>query len=427
MRALPLFHSSILRSWSESCRSSIFRFPPKRWLGATMSVTIPVELRQQRLQVGIAGSYGGLNLGDEAILQVMVSQFRRSLPVAITVLSRDPEDTLVRHRVERAVAARSTPLRDLRPVIESLDLLVLGGGGILFDGDAQHYLRTVEIAHGVRTPVMVYSVGAGPLQDRAACSMVRKCLNRAEVVTVRDHQSGRLLEEIGVRRRIEITADPAFLLEPEPLPRDALLREGIHGQRHLVGMAVREPGPAAPELYGRDYHALLAHTADFMVDRFDADIVFVPMERKMLDLQHAHAVIAKMVHADRATVLKGEYRPGQLLSLFGHFTFAVGMRLHFLIFAALQRVPFAALPCAGKVASFLETFGLTMPPMETVNAGRLIAYIDRSWDLRHELRANIDPVLPVLRQRARESHRIALQLLPSQSTARMQKPPETAA
>ena len=54
-------------------------------------------------RVGISGSYGGLNLGDEAILEGILGQLRGSLPVEVTVFSRNPEDTLRRHRVERAV------------------------------------------------------------------------------------------------------------------------------------------------------------------------------------------------------------------------------------------------------------------------------------------------------------------------------------
>ena len=34
-----------------------------------------------------------------------------------------------------------------------------------------------------------------------------------------------------------------------------------------------------------------------MVDRYDADVVFVPLEPKMVDVQHAHAVIAQMLRA----------------------------------------------------------------------------------------------------------------------------------
>ena len=110
--------------------------------------------------------------------------------------------------------------------------------------------------------------------------------------------------------------------------------------------AVREPGVAAPDIDQNVYHALLANAADFMVDRYDADIVFVPMEPGSLDAQHSHAVIAQMLRAQRATVLKGRYSSSELLSLMGRFDFALGMRLHFLIFAALQGVPFVALPYA---------------------------------------------------------------------------------
>jgi polysaccharide pyruvyl transferase WcaK-like protein len=218
------------------------------------------------------------------------------------------------------------------------------------------------------------------------------------------------LEEIGVHREIEVTADPALLLEPEPLPPDVLKREGLDGRR-LVGVSVREPGSAAPDIDERHYHALLANAADYMVDRLDADLVFVPMERQVLDIQHCHAVIAQMAHAQRATVLKGEYTPGQMLTLIGHFAFAVGMRLHFLIFAALQRVPFVALPYASKVTGFLDTLEMPMPPLQQVNAGRLIAHIDRSWDIHAELQTRIDRAIPALQERARETNKIAVQLL----------------
>jgi len=361
-------------------------------------------------RVGISGSYGGLNLGDEAILEGIVTELRRDLPVEITVFSRNPEDTLARHRVERAAPVREMSRDEVIPEIERLDLFILGGGGILFDAEAHLYLREVALAQERQIPVMVYAVGAGPLHDPAAQKLTRTCLSRAAAVTVRERRALQVLEEIGVHREIEITADPALLLRPEPLPANALKREGLEGRR-LVGISVREPGAAAPDIDENHYHALLANAADYMVDRLDADLVFVPMERQVLDTQHCHAVVAKMAHAQRATVLKGQYTSGQMLTIISHFAFAVGMRLHFLIFAALQRVPFVALPYASKVTGFLDALEMPMPPLQQVNAGRLIAHIDRSWDLHADLQARIDRALPTLQERARETNKIAVRLL----------------
>ena len=72
------------------------------------------------------------------------------------------------------------------------------------------------------------------------------------------------------------------------------------------------------------YHALLANTADFMVARLNASVVFVPMELKKSDVQQSHAVVARMQYAQRATVLKGEYTSSQMLALIGRFPVLCG-------------------------------------------------------------------------------------------------------
>ena len=363
-------------------------------------------------KIGITGSYGGLNLGDEAILQSMLEQLRRELPDAeITVFSRDPEDTKRRHKVERAIAVRKLSRAEIVPEVERLDLLLFGGGGILYDADARIYLRELLAAkeHGV--PVMLFAVGAGPLSDPTVQTAVREALEGVAAITVREKSARQCLEEAGVHRDVVVTADPALLLKPEALPRNILKIEGFEGRRRLIGMSVREPGVAAPDLDVNRYHSLLANAADFMVDRFDADIVFVPMERSVLDMQHSHAVISMMLRAQRARVLNGEYTSSQLLSLMGRFSFAVGMRLHFLIFAALRSVPFVALPYAGKVAGFLEDLKLPAPPLNLVNPGRLCAHLDESWDARKSLRTQLAKSVPALQERSRQTVKIALEVL----------------
>ena len=364
------------------------------------------------LKIGITGSYGGLNLGDEAILQSIIEQLRRDVPgVEITVFSRNAEDTKQRHKVERAIAVRKLARAEVVEEIERLDLLLFGGGGILYDADARVYLREVQVAkeHGV--PVMLFAVGAGPLKHTTVQAAVREALEGVAAITVRERSAQQALEECGVQQEVVVTADPALLLKPEALPRSVLKIEKLDGGTRLIGMSVREPGVAAPDLDPSVYHALLANAADYMVDRFNADIVFVPMEHSMQDLQHSHAVIAKMLRPQRARVLNGEYTSGQILSLMGRFHFAVGMRLHFLIFAALRNVPFVALPYAGKVAGFLEDLKLPAPPLNLVNPGRLCAHLDESWDARRSLKTQLAKSVPELQERSRQTIKIALEVL----------------
>ncbi len=365
----------------------------------------------KKFLVGISGSYGGLNLGDEAVLQSIITQLRASLPVEITVFTRNKDDTITRHNVERVVQVRSLTRVEVTPEIERLNLLILGGGGILFDSEAEIFLRELEIAHQTGVPTMVYAVGAGPLKNENTRKRVKTALSKVKVITVREREAKKILEDTGLKSEIIVTADPALLLTPEPLPKDVLKIERLEDQRRKVGISVREPGPAAPDIDPVFYHNLLANAADFVISRYKADVIFVPMEKQVLDVQNSHAVISKMLKPQNAWVLKGDYSPGQLLSLIKHFDFVIGMRLHFLIFAALQGVPFVALPYASKVSGLLENLQIPMPPLSQVNSGLLNAYIDQAWDERNATKTKIQELLPELKRLALENNTLAVEIL----------------
>ena len=72
---------------------------------------------KRNFRIGISGSYGGLNLGDEAILRGIIQQLRAALPVEITVFSRDAEDTRERHAVERVVPVRKLSRDEVLPEV----------------------------------------------------------------------------------------------------------------------------------------------------------------------------------------------------------------------------------------------------------------------------------------------------------------------
>jgi polysaccharide pyruvyl transferase WcaK-like protein len=228
--------------------------------------------------------------------------------------------------------------------------------------------------------------------------------------TLRETSAKRLLEEVGVGSELVVTADPALLLTPEPFTEEMMRDEGIPLRRLLVGISVREPGGAAPDLTASTYHSLVADAADFIVDRFEAEVVFVPMEHG--DVQEAHKVIARMLGAESAHVLKARYSPRQLLGLMEHFELAVGMRLHFVMFAALAGVPVLALPYAPKVTDMLDALGLPgRVLLHQDRAGPLLAHIDALWDHRQVVRDVLPDQMAGLKQHAKRSAEIAASLI----------------
>jgi polysaccharide pyruvyl transferase CsaB len=366
-----------------------------------------------KYNIAISGSYGGMNLGDEAILESILKELRASLDAEVVIFSYDPKDTERRHNV-RAVPIREMHKNDVLAELRRLDLFVLGGGGILYDDGIEAYLRDVIWATELNVPVMVYAVSAGPLKAPESKQLVAQVLNRVQKITVREREAKRLLHDIGVNQDIEITSDPALLLKPQPFTEEMLNKEGITTDAPLVGFSVREPGPAAPDLAVEQYHSVLANAADFMIERIDAQVIFVPMEMgEHKDVQHSHAVISKMANAQRAGVLKGQYTAGEVLGLVKHLSFAVGMRLHFLIFAGIQYVPFVPLPYASKVSGFLSDLDMPMPPIAALNVGKLCAFLDRSWDFRGRIKTHLEQAMPPLQRRAKSTNQILCDMLRS--------------
>ncbi|MBI4528153.1 MAG: polysaccharide pyruvyl transferase family protein [Deltaproteobacteria bacterium] len=366
-----------------------------------------------KYRVAISGSYGGMNLGDEAILEVILKELRAELDVEVVIFSWNATDTERRHKV-RAVPIREMHKDEILEELHKLDLFILGGGGILYDDSIEAYLRDVIWAKELKIPVMIYAISVGPLKAPESKQLIVDVLNRVDKITVREREAKRVLHDLGINQDIEITADPGLLLKPQSFTKEMLKKEGINPDSRLVGFSVREPGPAAPDLNIEQYHAILANAADFMVERFDAQVIFVPMERgENKDPQHSHAVISKMANAQRANVLKGDYTSSEVLGLMKYLAFAVGMRLHFLIFAGIQKVPFIPLPYAAKVSGFLSDLEMPMPPITALNVGKLCAFLDRSWDLRNEIKKQLELKVPPLQERAKRTSQILCEVLRS--------------
>lgn len=113
--------------------------------------------RSDCFTIGVLGSYGGLNIGDEAILECVLGSLRELRPYArAVVFSRNPEWTRQQYPdISEVVAWEGVGRNEMCEVLSRLDLLVLGGGSILFDGDAQRYLRVVEAARRRGVPVFL--------------------------------------------------------------------------------------------------------------------------------------------------------------------------------------------------------------------------------------------------------------------------------
>ena len=173
-------------------------------------------------KVVVSGYYGYDNCGDEAVLLSIVTCLKTLHPgIRIIALSGNPSKTSELYGIE--AINRWNPFRIAISLLSS-QLLISGGGSLFQDATStkslRYYLAIIKMAKMLGKKVMVFSQGIGPLNREKSRAMVSKTLNRCNAITVRDEQSAHLLVDIGITKKIQVTADPAIILETKDISID---------------------------------------------------------------------------------------------------------------------------------------------------------------------------------------------------------------
>lgn len=313
---------------------------------------------ERPLRFAVSGYYGCGNAGDEAVLAGIQTSFRRQAGngVILTVLSQNPDATRALHGLD---AVYRMDLRTVWRTLRSCDLLLSGGGSLLQDTTSVrslfYYLAVLRLARAVGTPTMFYAQGLGPLHHARSRRMVRRAADQAAAITVRDPSSAQLLRDIGVTNpSLEITADPAFALNPAPEDDIDRLMEsaGIPQDTPLIGVALRPWGaPGTQSLYR--YAALLLE----LERTCEAKPVLLPFHAHD-DVPFADEVVRQTGHENRFVIVRSTVSPSLLLGLIGRMKAVAAMRLHALIFAARAAVPPFALAYDPKVSHLMALLDL---------------------------------------------------------------------
>ncbi|MGO0123369.1 polysaccharide pyruvyl transferase CsaB [Desulfothermobacter acidiphilus] len=354
-------------------------------------------------KVLISGYYGFGNCGDEAMLLAIVTRLRQELPgVELVVLSARPEETA------RSFGVRAVPRRHLLSVWRELartDLLLSGGGSLFQDitsrGNVLYYSLLVFGAKLLGKKVCLYGQGIGPLNRLFSRWLVRQALRWADLVTLRDEISASELARLGVRRPVYISADPVLaLLEEGDREQGASLlrRAGLDPQRRILGVSLR-PWPGVEEV--REAVVELAE----QLSQEDWQVALVPFHPDDVEVL---ASLRERV-AGAALLPAGLSLP-EAVGALSHFACTVGMRLHFLIFAAMAGVPGVGLSYDPKVDRFMQQVGLPSLPLSSLASADILRAVKGLLAEEAEVRRWLRQRVNELSQRAALDARLVRRL-----------------
>jgi colanic acid/amylovoran biosynthesis protein len=406
------------------------------------------------------------NLGDSAITEETIRQLRENFPGAhITLSMNDPgsrpeeegiavvgsfkswlytidEDRRERWRAGAAVWHFVTTLialmlyrlvrrpvyldhnpdhRRLMDAYFSADL-VISCGGILLQTKRWLAISFIWIVYAMAyavwsgKPLYMMPQSVGPLSAGYHRWLVRAILGRMRVLLLRERISLEYVEELGVVEPPRyVVPDVAFGYPEVDLGEGVALLEGYglnaSSSSPKVGITLINWGAQNPHFRQQGaYESAIEQLIGHVVTGLDGT-VFLLSQVVGPSLAEDDRVVARRVYervkhlAPQIIMIEQPLSAHQIKALFAQMDTLIGTRMHSVILAISARVPTVAVAYQTKTRGTMRELGMDewVRDIEQIEAPDLIDLFDRAWQARHQTRAYLEEILPVIAQRTQRA------------------------
>lgn len=336
----------------------------------------------------ISGYYGFRNNGDDALLLALTDDIKAEQRDArMVVFSNRPKETA---RIYRIDAVHRLNILKIAKVCKKTKALIFGGGSLLQDETSSkslwYYLSVIKLAKHCKTKVMQFANGFGPVNRDLNKKITAKIINDCvDVITTRDAASLDRMKEIGIKKDIALTADPAMLLSGiSDQKLSKLMKNANIPEEKYITVAVRD-WKRNSERFNADVAAALKRFSE----EYDVNVLFIPMQNPH-DVKISQDI--KSLVGDRAYVFGGDISIKETIGVIRNSSLNVAMRLHSIIYSVAQGVRTVALRYDPKIDGFMDYVGLDcICNVEDITASELFenmkkAYNSEASDRHNELR-----------------------------------------
>ena len=287
------------------------------------------------MKIGIIGYYGFSNLGDELNLQCMMENFRNQYKSVEFLIFSDCR------KIEGEVNYRIAGLNYILPsgtrtqdVLNSCDLLIIGGGGLIYLGGFWFPFMDDSIT----TPYVIYRVGIDDREiDLSAVKQHKRLFLRAKEVTVRDHYSLNLCRKY-LTNNVELVSEAIW-----NHPYKEISFKNETGKD--IGINLRSFSPEV-------YPALQIFFNGLREQGYK--LHFIPCQVMIQNPNLNDNKYHRTVAGKEDDILPDDSSIQERCRLISRMDLCIGMRLHFVLLSLSQRVPVIALNYNNKVKGLMD-------------------------------------------------------------------------
>ncbi len=316
-----------------------------------------------RPYVMITGYYGFDNLGDEAILEELITELSSVCDKEnIVVLSNSPKKTSASHGVKSI--SRWDWLKFIS-LLKRTNVLISGGGGLFQDRTGPRsvifYATQIFLAQFVGTKIFIYAQGLGPLNTVLGRQLTKLAFAQADSITLRDNNSINMLKSWGLDAAL--TSDPVWAMQPSALPQPAqstLDNLRMNPADKIIGISLRNDIALA------DYHLNLLAQAIAKKFPTTSSILLLPFQinQDLEPLKKIDKYLQELGFKTSSFDPSLLNKPSHWLALMQNLDLVIGMRMHALLMALQAGRPVIGIAYDPKVSLLLNEFKQPLLPLD---------------------------------------------------------------
>ncbi|MHB8811533.1 MAG: polysaccharide pyruvyl transferase family protein [Desulfobulbaceae bacterium] len=377
--------------------------------------------------ITVLGNNSGRNAGDNAILGNLLDDFARERTDILFQVPTLSPAFIRRHFGHHPVHPMGMMPWNLAiknfgwPLYRSMTNthMVLVTDNILFDrkfhNPLVNYLKSIALfapySRKKNIPIVLYNASVGPIDQEVGRQALQQVLDGSPLVISRDEQTRELIERLCPHHpEIKVHADCAL---NTAIPSASRLQEIISKEdlfrnpKGTIGLNINayiDTWRGDGKLGSQDFHAIIAGTADRLIEELDVDILFTVSQ--VMDMKSTLSCMQKIRRQDRVRVVGNDrYTYQELAGLLSRLEVHAGLRTHTLIFCAAVGTPMINIEAYPKSAGFLRTIGMKdwNISLDGITVENLSGIIKKAWTEREGLRQMLRPIVDQEKKKARAS------------------------
>ena len=305
---------------------------------------------------------------------------------------------------------------------------VISTGGDVFSstyGSLNRHLATIQVAGTFKKSVCLIGQSIGPFERESEYKAFIKAMKNVQLITARESLSFKYLMKMKLQNiRVELTADPAFCLEPNMEKIHEILKAyNILDEKPIAGIAPSQLITYYTKPSYIVHFKVLQKLAEFLMEDLGYHVVLIPHVRGVSVKGDDRIVCEKLYRnlnfPKGMTVLSLDHSAEEIRALMSKLDLLIAERMHAAIAGLAQHVPTFVIGYSVKAQGILgDIFGFEnledyMILVKKLNEETLKEHVKGLLTKRDEVSKHLSKVIPRIKNYARRNFRLVMDVLKS--------------